>query len=196
MRVAVFDLEIKKPISECTLGWSSYGEMGVSVLVIYDYVTHRYRVFDDKNIKEGLDILCNYDVIAGYNTVSFDWKVINATYDNPVRTSKDYDILREIWISLGLNPEEYSYNTHSGYKLNDVVFDTIGMHKSGNGSLAPVLYQEGRYAELVDYCLHDVKITKELFDFARRYRYVVRENQRIVMPGVSLLLTKQGGVLK
>lgn len=181
MKIAVFDLEIKKTIAQCSRGWDSYDEMGVSILIIADYVTHRYRVFDEHNIKEGLDILCNYDLIVGFNSVNFDWRVLQATYKDLHRVSGDYDILREIWVSLGLNPDVFDPNTHGGYKLDDVAFDTIHLRKSGNGADAPLLYQEGKYGELIDYCLNDVKVTKELFDFIRRYKYVVRGERRIPM---------------
>jgi hypothetical protein len=35
--------------------------------------------------------------------------------------------------------------------------------KSGNGALAPILWQRGQVGEVIDYCLNDVHITHELF---------------------------------
>src|SRR5439155_24981594 len=104
-RVAVFDLEIKNTIESCSKGWQSHDEMGVSVLVIFDYKEMRYRIFGDDNIEEALDILFFYDYVVGFNTVNFDWKVLKATYIPECakrqldRASKDFDILREIWTS-------------------------------------------------------------------------------------------------
>ena len=179
-KIAVFDLEIKKPIEECSRGWGSYDEMGISVLVLFDYREMRYRVFADENIQEALNILNLYDLVVGFNTVKFDWKVLNSTYHyEKSRASKDFDILREIWLSLRLNPDVFNPATHGGYRLDDVAYETIGLRKSGNGAHAPYFYQQGRWAELIDYCLQDVKIEKELFEFIVSNGYVIRHQKRL-----------------
>ena len=178
-KIAVFDLEIKKPIEECSRGWDSHDEMGVSVLCLYDYLTGRYRVFDDRNMREGLEILALHEIVVGFNTVNFDWRVLGATYPEMVRVSRDFDILREIWKSRGLDPDHFDYRTHGGFKLDDVAFDTIGLRKTGNGAHAPLLYKEGRWAELVDYCLQDVKVEKELFEFIALNGYIIRYQNRL-----------------
>jgi DEAD/DEAH box helicase domain-containing protein len=179
-RIAVFDAEIKKRIEDCSNGWNSHDEMGISVLVIFDYATMRYRVFDDKNSQEALHILKSYDLVVEFNTVNFDWKLINATWkSDEIRASKDFDVLREIWLGKGLNPNKFEPSTHGGYKLDDVAFETIGMRKTANGALAPIMFQEGKFAELVDYCIEDVRIEKTLFEFAATYGYVVRNGRAI-----------------
>lgn len=180
-RIAVFDAEIKKRIEDCSKGWQSHDEMGISVLVIFDYATMRYRIYDDKNAPEAVALLHSYDLIVGFNTVGFDWKLINATWGQVVgeRKSEDYDILREIWLAKGLNPNIFQPSTHGGYKLDDVAFDTIGMRKTGNGAIAPLLYQDGRLAELTDYCIEDVRIERTLFEFIVQHGYVVRGNSVI-----------------
>lgn len=191
-RIAVFDLEIKKPIDQCSRGWQSHDEMGISVLCLFDYSTGRYRVFDDKNAQECLNILYGYDYVVGFNTVNFDWKVVECSWlelTRPnVRVSKDFDILREIWISLGLNPDKFSPKTHGGYKLDDVAYETIGCRKTANGALAPVMFQEGKIAELTDYCLEDVRIERTLFEFAVTNGYVIRNGRQIP---VKFNLTKE-----
>ena len=179
-KIAVFDCEIKKRIEDCSKGWQSHDEMGISVCVIFDYVTMRYRVFDDKNSAEALGILKGYDLVVGFNTVGFDWKLVNATWKSEAeRRSKDFDVLREIWIALGLNPNKFEPRTHGGYKLDDVARETIGMSKTANGALAPIMFQESRIAELIDYCLEDVRIERTLFEFAATNGYVVRNGRAI-----------------
>lgn len=202
--ICVFDAEIKKRIEDCSKGWQSHDEMGVSVLVVFDYATMRYRVFDDNTSEEAIDLLWGCELCVGFNTVGFDWKLLKATYPNLIlnnqpepitqrvkgfgRRSGDFDILREIWISLRLNPDVFDPKTHGGYKLDDVAFETIGLRKTGDGAKAPVLFQEGRWAELCDYCVQDVKIEKELFEFAARYGYVIRNGQRIKLAEPTYVL--------
>ena len=55
------------------------------------------------------------------------------------------------------------------------------MWKTGNGATAPLLYQDGRLAELIDYCIEDVRIEKTLFEFIARYGYVIRHGARILV---------------
>ena len=182
-KIAVFDLEIKKPIESLTDGWRSHNEMGVSCLVLFDYEAMRYRVFDDQNIAEAIAILWTYDWVVGFNTVGFDWKVVKATYPNDIpmspRQSRDFDILREIWKSLGVDPDNFKPATHGGYKLDDVAFDTVMMRKTGNGAEAPLLFEKGRWAELLDYCIEDVRIERTLFEFVVRHGYCIR-NGRVI----------------
>jgi len=41
-------------------------------------------------------------------------------------------------------------------------------HKSGSGADALVLFKEGRMEELKRYCLDDVRLTKEIYDYGCR----------------------------
>lgn len=199
-RVVVFDAEIKKPIEQCSRGWNSHDEMGVSCLVCYDYATERYRIFDDSNAGEMQGLFRQADLAVGFNTVGFDWKLVFANYptlgerrdDGSIYLNLDgklaiaplpqYDILREIWISKGLNPNVFVPQTHGGMKLDDVAWETIGMRKSGDGAHAPILYQQGRLTEVIDYCVEDVRIEKTLFEFIAKYGYVVRNGSKITLP--------------
>lgn len=168
-RIAVFDAEIKRRI------------------VIFDYVSMRYRVFADNNIEEALVILHTYDLVVGFNTVKFDWKLLQATYPlcaelAKKHTPRNFDMLREIWLTLQLDPDNFKPATHGGYKLDDVAFDTIRMRKTGNGATAPLMYQQGHWSELVDYCLEDVRIEKTLFEFVAEHEYLVRNGRVIEIP--------------
>lgn len=190
-KIAIFDTEIKNVIDNVNVTWKTHDKMGVSVLVIFDYETMRYRVFEDRNIHEGLDILTTHDLVSGFNTVKFDWELLKASYpdyfaNHGAKLSKDYDVLREIWISKGLDPDTFVPYTHGGYKLDDVAFETLGLRKTGDGAQAPHLYQQARIAELHDYCIQDVRVEKELFEFAVKYGYVVRKGQ--VIPLRPLIL--------
>lgn len=193
-RIAVFDAEIKKPIEQCSRGWRSHDEMGISVMVIFDYATMRYRVFDDKNHEEALFMLHDYDFVVGFNTVGFDWKLINATWKfGAERRSRDYDILREIWVAKGLNPNVFNPATHGGFKLDDVAGETINMRKTANGALAPIMYQNGEIAAVTDYCIEDVRIERTLFEHCVDHRYIIR-NGEIVQLNLPVELQRLLGV--
>jgi hypothetical protein len=94
----------------------------------------------------------------GFNSKAFDDKLL-ASNGAPVQT--DYDVLEQIRISaFGSNrwedtPEGYSYSLDNLAKAN-------GMKKTGSGSLAPKLWQDGREQEVIDYCLNDCRLTRDL----------------------------------
>ena len=49
----------------------------------------------------------------------------------------------------------------------------LGTQKTHHSLEAPVMYREGRLEELADYCLHDVRITKDLYELARAQGYLL-----------------------
>jgi len=55
---------------------------------------------------------------------------------------------------------------HKTGTLDSLSQANLNMGKSGNGALAPVLFQQGKIGELVQYCIQDVYLTKNLFELA------------------------------
>ncbi|MGE5392330.1 MAG: DEAD/DEAH box helicase, partial [Candidatus Saccharibacteria bacterium] len=54
-------------------------------------------------------------------------------------------------------------------KLDNVAQTTLGTGKNGDGLEAIRMYRQGRIDDLKKYCLNDVKITKEVYDYAQTY---------------------------
>jgi DEAD/DEAH box helicase domain-containing protein len=81
-------------------------------------------------------------------------------------TLSSFDILEDIRSKIGRR-----------LALNDVAFATLGKKKSGHGLMAIDYYKEGKIEELKKYCLDDVMITKELFDFGVKYGEVHYMNE-------------------
>ena len=54
-------------------------------------------------------------------------------------------------------------------RLDAVAEGTLGKKKSGSGLQAVQLWKEGKIDKLKAYCLDDVKLTKELYDYAREH---------------------------
>jgi hypothetical protein len=127
----VYDAEIIRAIQnknearlygiEYCAGWHDFENMGISVVCGYDYLTDRYRVFMQDNFDELQDIFadCRNAPFVGFNSIAFDNNLFRA---NNIRIDDNqcYDILREIWISDGLDPD-FEYPSHLGYGLNDTL---------------------------------------------------------------------------
>lgn len=174
MNAIIYDCEIIKAIPNkdrtqqegiayCG-GWRDFSNMGISVIGAYDYVEDRYRVFCADNSKEFAELCNARDLCVGFNNIPFDNQLIRSS--SPWLSPTDancYDLLIEIWASVGLS-SEFNYKTHGGYGLDAVCEKNFGTKKSGSGALAPVLWQQGKTGEVIDYCLNDVRLTKQLFD--------------------------------
>jgi len=175
VRALIYDIEIKKCIQgrhephrhdgmEYCEGWHDHANMGISVIGAYDYVEDRTRVFCDDNIADFLDLCDDRDVLVGFNSIPFDNATIAATLNiPPFSEAKCYDLLREMWSAAGL-PRAFDSKTHGGYGLDATCEKNFGSRKSGNGEMAPVLWQQGKVGKVIDYCLNDIRMTKQLFD--------------------------------
>ena len=162
----VFDLEIQKtivtdgrkinPLIEVD-GWKNSRYSKMSVGVIYDYRDDRYKVYDQKNIKELGERLLSADKVIGYNHIAFDYLILREDGINIQGSElRDYDILVELWKKNG--------KKESGFKLDQVAKLNLACGKSENGAKAPLMFQKGEIAKLITYCIDDVRITKLLYD--------------------------------
>ncbi len=172
IKALVYDLEIvncipdrKEPpdpnLTYCK-GWGDHAGMGISVLCAYDIFEDRYRVFCDDNKNEFFEA-CNDRLLITFNGRNFDNKVIQACWpEQPQWTfGGSYDLLAEIRSAGG------------GGSLNAICEVNGLSEKTGSGALAPTLWQQGHYGEVIDYCLNDVKMTIELFAMVYRGEGIV-----------------------
>jgi hypothetical protein len=60
-----------------------------------------------------------------------------------------------------------------GHGLDALANATIGRGKTGSGSRAPELARIGRWAELTNYCLEDVLLTRDLGHFIAKEGYII-----------------------
>lgn len=174
MNTLIYDIEIIKAIPnrsgprdpkiEYCEGWHDHENMGVSVIGCYDYREDRYRVFCADNFGAFLS-RCAIDgtLLVSFNGISFDNRVIDACLKTKIPERICYDLLVEVWAASGLGPK-FAYPSHAGFGLDAICEANFGTKKTGNGAFAPVLWQRSQIGEVIDYCLNDVRLTKQLFD--------------------------------
>ena len=178
----VVDVEIKKTIEETEGGWNATDKLGVAVAVVYEYTSDRFRVFGDTQselLALRQRLLCA-DRISGFNIWKFDFPVIFGLPGRERVTSllpKTNDLLRRIWQSLGLDPDSFS-RAHGGWGLDAVVRGTLpgAPGKIANGAMAPIWYQAGRWGEVVNYCVDDVTLERDLTNFIDQNGFVINGN--------------------
>ena len=106
-----------------------------------------------------LALIC--DRLIGFNSVAFDDKLCHANGMDAIKT--DFDLLREVRIASNQPPDFVRGVTRGGYNLQNLALTNLGKGKTGSGELAPVLWQDGKKQEVVDYCLNDVKLLRSLY---------------------------------
>lgn len=146
----VLDLETKYTFRH----YSDPKKLGISVAGIYDYKDNQLKSFFEKELPKLYPLLENASLIVGFNINSFDLPVLQGYYPGDVSQFKTIDILEEIKKILGRR-----------LALDDIVKATLGKKKSGHGLQAINYYKEGKLEELRKYCLDDVLLTKEIFDY-------------------------------
>jgi len=161
----VLDLETKKTFDEVG-GQHNKHLLEVSLVGIYSYNRNQYRGFKEEEFDELLELLKNAELIIGFNTISFDMPVLQPYFkDFDLSTLTHLDLLDEIVYALGHR-----------LKLESVAQSTLGYGKSGSGLDAIKYYRNNDWDNLIKYCLDDVKVTKEIYDYGLAHGYIWYQN--------------------
>ncbi len=109
------------------------------------------------------------DALIGYNSDHFDIPLLNKYYAGDLTKIKSIDLMKTIQKSLGRR-----------IKLQDVASSTLGISKGGNGLDAITWWKEGAIDKIIEYCLKDVSITRDLYKH-------MKENKKVKIPdGASM----------
>jgi DEAD/DEAH box helicase domain-containing protein len=153
MRYVVFDLETQNTFND--VGSNDPRDLSISVGCAYDSETDTYTTVAIDDLKQLWPVIERADVLVGYNSNHFDIPLLNKYYPGDLTKMKSIDLLASIRDSLGKR-----------LRLDSVAQATIGAKKSGNGLMAIKWWREGDIASIKKYCKQDVKVTKELFEYA------------------------------
>jgi DEAD/DEAH box helicase domain-containing protein len=153
MKKIVFDIETKNTFAE--VGGRDPILLDLSVVVAYDYETDKYYSYQESELTKLWPLLEQADLIIGYNSNYFDIPILNKYYPGDLTRIKSLDLLEEIRKSLGKR-----------ISLDMVAGGTLGKAKSANGLQAVEWWKEGKIDEIIKYCEQDVRVTKEVHDYA------------------------------
>ncbi|MEY3470782.1 MAG: hypothetical protein RLZZ223_132 [Candidatus Parcubacteria bacterium] len=156
--ILVYDIETIGNISSPNF----VDEMEVTVVGVYNYATDEYKAYFVDDLLELESDLKQANMLVGFNSDHFDTPILNKYYQFDLFSIASFDILRE-----------FRAKTGKRLGLDAIASMTIGSNKSGSGSNAMTLYQEGRLEELAEYCLNDVKLTKEIFEYCIYKKHLI-----------------------
>ncbi len=155
MRKVVFDIETKNFFRDVE-------KIDISLVAIYDSETDSYSSYLEDELSKLWPILERADVLIGFNSEHFDIPVLNKYYYGDLTRLKSLDLLKEIKDSYGRR-----------MKLDQLAEGTLGKKKSGHGADALKWWKSGEIDKIREYCIDDVKITKELYDYALTHQKLV-----------------------
>ena len=153
MKKVVLDIETKNTFSQ--VGSTDATALDLSLVVVYDFESDRYQSFLEHELVKLWPLLERTDLIIGYNSDTFDIPLLNKYYSGDLTKIKSLDLLAEIRKSLGRR-----------LSLDMVAAGTLGAGKLGDGLAAVRWWQQGEIEKIRQYCQEDVRLTKELYEYA------------------------------
>jgi DEAD/DEAH box helicase domain-containing protein len=164
MRKIVFDIETRNLFQD--VGSSDPADLDISVVCTFDYETGRYDSFLQEDFPRLWELLEKTEMFVTYNGDHFDIPLLNKYYKRAERGDlskfRSLDLLKEIKNSYGRR-----------MKLDQVAEGTLGINKSGNGLDAIVWWRNGEIEKIKKYCLDDVKITKDVYEYALKNKKLI-----------------------
>lgn len=174
-------LDIETSNSFADVGKYDPSLLKVSLVGVYSYATDTYDAFFEHELPKLWRMLESADRIIGYNLLGFDYPVLNTYYAGDLHGFPTLDVMKEIEKVLGYR-----------VKLDDVAHGSLGIGKSGNGLQAIEFFRRGELEKLKEYCLQDVKVTKEVYEYGLKNQNVkCRDRQGIKSIGVNFEPAKE-----
>jgi len=167
MRKIVFDIETSNIFQD--VGSNDPVDLDISVVCVYEYENDKYSSFTEEQFGDLWKIIERTDMFITYNGDHFDIPLLNKYYPGDLFKIKSLDLLKELRESAGRR-----------MKLDQIAEGTFGIGKSGGGLDAVKWWREGKIEKVIKYCLDDVRITKDA------YEYALKNNKLIFKEGPNL----------
>ena len=151
MELLFLDLETQKSSDEVG-GWANAREMLVSVVVTYSSADNRFHIYEEGDLPTLFEDLRQADLIIGYNIEDFDFSVLARYAPYSVENLQTLDMMKVVQAQF-----------HKKVRLDNLARTTLGTSKTADGLAAIKLFCEGKMHELVEYCVQDVRITRDLY---------------------------------
>ena len=153
MRKIIFDIETQNIFEEVQSADPT--ALDLSVLCYYDSEDDSYHSLKHNELDKFWPIVEKADLLIGYNSDHFDIPILNKYYPGDLTKIRSLDLLKEIRNVLGRR-----------IKMDTIAGATLGINKSGHGLEAVAWWKSGEVDKIIKYCIDDVKITKQLYDYA------------------------------
>lgn len=155
----VLDIETRNTFQD--VGAYNPALLDVSLVGVYFYETDTFESFLLEDLPKLWPRLERCDRIIGYNLFGFDYPCLQRYYTGKIASLPTVDLLAEIEKQIGHR-----------VKLDDVAQATLGVGKSGSGLMAVEYWRKGEIDKLKEYCLQDVRVTRDVYENALQTQQV------------------------
>lgn len=168
MLQVILDVETKKTFDE--VGGYFPDRLGISFVGVC--VRHNFgepgemQSYFEKDIPRHFPLLEQADVVIGFNIDGFDMPTFTSYYTGDISKIPTLDVMDRIKDSIGHR-----------ISLDAVAKETLGVGKSGDGLDAIKYYKNQQWDKLEQYCLQDVKVTRDVFDYGYKNGMVKFRNK-------------------
>lgn len=156
MRRIVFDIETRNVFED--VGKADPALLDISLVGVYDYETDQYTSYLVEDLPKLWPLLENADQLITFNGDHFDIPLLNKYYHGDLSKIRSLDLLVEVHRSLGRR-----------IGLGNIASATLGIGKSSNGLQAVEWWKKGDIESIRKYCLQDVRVTKEVYEYALQH---------------------------
>ena len=168
MRKIILDIETRNSFQE--VGKAEPAALDISVVCIYDSLTDAYTSYLQEDLNKLWPIIEQADVLITFNGDHFDIPLLDKYYPGDLTRIKSLDLLKEVRKSLGHR-----------IGLGLIAQGTLNKPKGGHGLEAIEWWRKGEIDKIIKYCLEDVKITKEIYEYALLHKKLkYKEGEQII----------------
>lgn len=153
MRAITFDIETANTLPTFSRG--DLGQLELALVAIHDSTTGEFSSYVKEELPKLWPILEEADVLIGYNSDAFDIPLLNRYYPGDLTTIRSIDLMTEVQTALGRR-----------LKLQSLAEGTLGRGKKGDGLQSVEWWQQGLIEKVREYCIEDVRLTREIYDYA------------------------------
>lgn len=181
----IFDVETQRVFHEVD---NKVDKLGVSIVGVFDYADGLFKTYFEEDLPKLFQLFEKASLLIGFNIKKFDLEVLKPYYVGNLTKFPALDLLEEVGKRLGKR-----------IALDDLAKGTLNLRKKGHGFLAINYFREGKLSELAQYCLSDVRLTKELYEYGKKHGKVyyfgpygkveIKVNWRIVEKEEKINLT-------
>lgn len=154
MDTIVLDIETKEAFSD--FEDRDPLKLSVSLVGAYSYKRGQFKTFLESELEMFWPWLEGASLIVGFNSDAFDIPILSK-YWPKITKIYSLDLLKEIKKKVGFR-----------VRLDSLARATLGEMKSGDGLMAIQLFKEGRIEDLRQYCLDDVRLTRDIYEFGKQ----------------------------
>jgi DEAD/DEAH box helicase domain-containing protein len=163
MKQVIIDIETKKSFDQ--VGGYKPEDLGISFVGVIKRGGFEGKgeplEFFESDLSKLWPVLETADVIVGFNTDGFDLPALKPYYPGRIEALPSLDLLARFKQAQGHR-----------VSLDAIASETLGAKKSGSGLDALEYYATGQLDKLASYCMKDVAITRDIYDYGRSHGHI------------------------